>query len=101
MAMDMGKAVDNMSFAESEDTPMTSTTKSADELAALNEALAAYEPQDILQYLIDQGRLPAETVLVEPGEEEEKEPGEEEMMAAEGAGAEAPMDLGSLNFASL
>lgn len=54
-----------------------------DEMAA---ALAAYKPEDIVQYLIEQGTLSPDTKIMEPAMEES----EGEMPAGEG---EAPLDL--------
>jgi hypothetical protein len=92
-------AIDQMTFEEDMAPAATATTKSPEEMDALNSALAAFEPQDILQYLIDQGKLAPETALIEPEEAEGAEPGMEgaPMDNMEDT-AEAGGGLGGLSF---
>ena len=90
-------AIGDMTFEEDMTPAAAATTKTPEEMDALNSALAAFEPQDILQYLIDQGKLDPETSLIEPEEAEGPEPG------MEGAPADNMEDmaeggLGGLSF---
>jgi hypothetical protein len=93
-------AIGDMTFEEDMSPSATEgvTAKTPEEMDELNSALAAFEPKDILQYLIDQGKLAPETTLLEPEEAEGAEPGMEGAPAdnmedmAEGGG------LGGLSF---
>lgn len=93
-------AADNLSFEgmgeEQTESPEVEGAEEQAEGSDIAEVLASYEPKDILQYLIDQGKLAPETSLLE-----EVAPAEGEMMSpTEGMPPEgaAPQGGGDMSF---
>jgi len=79
---DMNSTIDSMDFEAMAPGEGLPAEKTPEEMAEIAKTLDSLDPADILKYMIDSGKLPEETKLVEPEAEEGAADMAEDMMEA-------------------